>query len=62
MALGLTAAEDAFQHKLDTVFSSLDFCTGIADDMIIWGKQPDDSDHDKYLIEFFLVTRKHNQD
>ena len=46
MPFGLTVAGDAFQCKLVAVYSNLDFCTSIADDMILWGAQPDDSDHD----------------
>ena len=49
MPFGLTVEGDAFQHNLDAVFSKLDFCTGIADDIIIWGEQPDGSDHDKHI-------------
>ena len=44
MPFGLTVVGDAFQHKIEAVFSSLDFCTGIADDVIIRGEQPDGSD------------------
>ena len=61
MPFRLTVAEDAFKHKLDAGFSNLDFCTAIADDMIIWIEQPDGSDHEKHLIEFLQVTRKNNQ-
>ena len=41
-------------------FKSLNFCTGIADDMIIWGKEADVSYHDKYLTKFLQDTRHHN--
>ena len=52
MPFGLTALGDPFQYKLDGVLSNLDFCIGIVDDMIIWGEQPDGSDHDKHLTDF----------
>ena len=52
MSFGLTAAEDVFEHKLDTIFNYLDFCTGIADDMIIWSEETDVSDCDKPLTTF----------
>ena len=52
MLLGLNLVGDIFQQKLDAVFSNLDFYTGIADDMIVWGEQPDDSGHDKHLTSF----------
>ena len=44
MPFGLTLVGDAFQSKLDAVFSKIDFCISIANDMIIWGEQPDGSD------------------
>ena len=46
MPFGLTVAADAPQHKLDTIYHNLDFCTGITGDMTIWGKQADGSNHD----------------
>ena len=52
---GLTVAGGAFKHKLDIIFNSLDFCTGIAGDMVIWDEEAYISDHDKYLTEFLLV-------
>ena len=55
---GLIVAGDAFQHKLDAIFSKIDFCTCVADNMIILGEQPDGSNHYKYLTEFLQFTRK----
>ena len=46
-------------HRIDAVFSSSDFCTGIADDTVIWRQQQDGSDHQKQPTEFMQVTRKH---
>ena len=40
---------DVFLCKLDAVLSNLDVCVGIADDMIIWSKQPDGSYHENIL-------------
>ena len=60
ISFGLTVIGDAFQWKVGSFFSNLDFCISIADDMIIWGKQPDGSDWDKHLTEFLQVTRKTN--
>ena len=56
----MTVPGDAFQHKLDAVFSKIDFSTVIADDMIIWGEQPDGSDHYKHITNFLQVTKNHN--
>ena len=33
MSFGLTVVGDVFKLNLDSVFSNLDFCTGIADDV-----------------------------
>ena len=54
MSFGLSVARDVFQHKLHTVFNNLNLCTGIADDMIIWGEEADGSDHNQYLTKFFF--------
>ena len=60
MPFGLTVAGYTFQCKLDAIFNSLDFYTGIADDMMIWGEDADGSDFDKHLTKFLSVTRQHN--
>ena len=57
MIFGCTVAGDEFQQELDAVFSNIDFYIGIADDMIICREQPDGSDHDRHLTEFFQVIR-----
>ena len=49
MPFGLTVAGNAFQYKLDVVFSNLDYSTGTDDDMIIWVEQSDGSDHENIL-------------
>ena len=59
MPFGLPVAGDTFQHKLDMVICNLDFCKDIADDMIIWGEQPDGNDKKHLHTEFMQVTRKH---
>ena len=60
MPFVLAVIGDAFQCKLDAIFSNIDFCNGIADDMITGEEQPDGSVHEKCLTEFLQVTRKHN--
>ena len=45
-----------FQRKLDAIFLSIPGVTGIADDMIIYGKT--DLEHDQHLINFLEVCRK----
>ena len=60
MLFWFTVPRDAFQHKLDAVFSNLDFWRGICEDTIILGDQSDGSDHDEHLTEIFQETRNHN--
>ena len=54
--MGSIVAEDVFQRKLDAIFLSVPGFTGIADDMIIYGRS--DLEHDKHLINFLEVCRK----
>ena len=41
-------AQDIFQSKLDAIFIGMEGVTGIADDMIIVGK--DETEHNKFPI------------
>ena len=54
--MGSIGAQDIFQRKLDAIFLSIPGVTGIADDMIIYGRS--DLGHDKHLINFLEVCRK----
>ena len=49
-------ASDIFQKKLDSVYIGLPGVTGIADDMIIFGKSK--LEHDRNLLQFLETTRK----
>ena len=49
-------AQDVFQRKLDSVFLSVPGVTGIADDMIIYGRN--DQEHDEHLVNFLEVCRR----
>ena len=51
-------AQDMFQRKLDAIFLDIPRVTGIADDMIIYGKN--DQKHDGNLLNFLEVCRKNN--
>ena len=55
--LGLTVVGEAFQCKLDTISNNLDFCTGIADDVVMWDEETDGSDHDNHLANLLQTTR-----
>ena len=54
--MGSIAAQDVFQRKLDAIFLNIPGVTGIADDMIIYGRS--DLEHDKHSINFLEVCRK----
>ena len=56
LPMGSIVAQDVFQRKLDAIFLDIPGVTGIADDMIIYGRS--DLEHDRYLINFLEVCRK----
>ena len=56
LPMGSIVAQDVFQRKLDAIFLSIPGVTGIADDMIIYGKT--DQEHYQHLINFLEVCRK----
>ena len=56
LPMGSIVAQDVFQRKLDAIFLSVPGVTGIADDMIIYGRN--DQEHDKHLLKFLEVCRK----
>ena len=56
LPMGSIVAQDVFQRKLDAIFFSIPGVTGIADNMVIYGK--DDQEHDEHLVNFLEVRRK----
>ena len=56
LPMGSIVAQDVFQRKLDGIFLDIPRVTGIADDMVIYGRS--DLEHDKHLINFLEVCRK----
>ena len=54
--MGSIVAQDMFQRKLDAIFLDIPGVTGIADDMVIYGKTY--LDHDRHLINFLNICRK----
>ena len=56
LPMGSIVAQDVFQRKLDAIFLSVPGVTGIADDMIIYGRN--DQEHDEHLVNFLEVCRK----
>ena len=56
LPMGSKVASDIFQRMLDSVYISLPGVTGIADDMVIFGRN--EEEHDRNLILFLETTRK----
>ena len=56
LPMGSTVAQDIFQRKLDAIFLDIPGVTGIADNMVIYGRS--DLEHDKHLLNFLEVCRK----
>ena len=52
----ITISGDAFQRKFDVIYTTLPNTIGIADEMIVWGQNPDFSNHDQVLDRFMQVT------
>ena len=52
---GFHCSKDMFQRKLDVIFLSIPGVTGIADDMIIYGRT--NQEHDQHLVNFLEVCR-----
>ena len=48
--MGSIIAQDVLQRKLDSIFLDVSGVTGIADDMIIYGR--DDQEHNGNLLNF----------
>ena len=56
LPMGSVVAQDVFQRKLNAIFLDIPGVTGIADDMVIYGKT--DLEHDRHLINFLNICRK----
>ena len=57
LPFGLACAQDIFQRIMDQILDRCEGVIGIADDIIIHGK--DDAEHDRRLHKFMKVTREH---
>ena len=58
LPMGMNVASDVFQKMLDEIFQNVQGVTGIADDMIIYGKSRDE--HDIHFLNFLSIVRKKN--
>ena len=56
LPMGSIVVQDVFQRKLDAILLDIPGVTGIADDMVIYGKT--DLEHDRHLINFLNICRK----
>ena len=56
--MGIVVAQDIFQSKLDAIFIGMEGVTGIADDMIIAGK--DVMEHDRNFLAFMEKCMENN--
>ena len=50
LPMGTVVAQDIFQSKLDSIFIGMEGVTGIADDMVIAGR--DEMEHDRNFLAF----------
>ena len=60
MPFGATVAGDVFQRKLDTILLDSDQVVIIADDVMVTGYQPHESDHDITFTKFLEIAKKNN--
>ena len=56
--MGTVVAEDIFQSKLDSIFIGMEGVTGIADDMVIAGR--DEMEHDRNFLAFMEKCMSNN--
>ena len=56
LPMGSVVAQDVFQGKLDGIFLDVPGVTGIADNMVIYGRS--DLEHDTHLVNFLDICRK----
>ena len=56
LPMGTQVAQDIFQSKLDSIFIGMEDVTGIADDMVIAGR--DEMEHDRNFLAFMESVQK----
>ena len=56
--MGTVVAQDIFQSKLDSIFIGMEGITGIADDMVIAGR--DEMKHDRNFLAFMEKCMSNN--
>ena len=58
LPMGTVVAQDIFQSKLDSIFIGMEGVTGIADDMVIAGR--DERKHDRNFLAFMEKCMSNN--
>ena len=58
LPMGTVVAQDIFQSKLDSIFIGMEVVTGIADDMVIAGR--DEMEHDRNFLAFMEKSMSSN--
>ena len=58
LPMGTVVAQDIFQSKLDSIFIGIKGVTGIADDMVIVGR--DEMEHDRNFLAFIEKYMSNN--
>ena len=58
LPMGTVVAQDIFQSKLDSIFIGMEGVTGIADDMVIAGR--DEMEHDRNVLAFMEKCMSNN--
>ena len=58
LPMGTVVAQDIFQSKQDSIFIGMEGVTGIADDMVIAGK--DEMEHDRNFLAFMEKCVENN--
>ena len=56
--MGTVVAQDIFQSKLDAIFIDMEGVTGIANDMVIAGR--DEMEHDRNFLAFMEKCKSNN--
>ena len=56
LPMGSIVIQDVFQRKLDAIFLDVPGVTGIADDMVIYGRT--NLEHDRHLVNFLDICRR----
>ena len=56
--MGTVVTQDIFQSKLDSIFIGMEGVTGIADDMVIAGR--DEMEHDRNFLAFMEKCMSNN--